>query len=181
MWIVWGGAWLVGQALPHAWPWTVYWLIVPPALALSALVVTPLVHRIKTRVTFPRAGYVEWHQPRRGSRSVAAAVAVVAALALTVLVITGTGAVPLERRLPPIMAGVISLAFLALSIRQRAPHYLAFATVAIAVSLATASLASGWDSLSWMFVALGFTCAAFGAVRLARFVRANPLASQEGL
>lgn len=181
MWIVWGGAWLIGQTIPYGWRSGLYWLTVPPALALSAFATKPLIRRVKARITFPRTGYVEWKQPEASSRVAAAAVIVVAALALAVVIVNEAGDRSLEHRLPPIMTVVLSVSFLALSIRHRAPHYLAFAAVAIAVSLATASLVSGWDSLSWMFVALGAACTFFGGVKLALFVRAHQVVPTEGL
>jgi hypothetical protein len=183
MWIVWGAAWLIGMALPHRWPWNAYWLIVTPLLATSALLARRVIRGIKERVTFPRTGYVAWKQPEGSTRTLAAAAIVVAALALAalLLVLRDDGARALEERLPPILAVGLSLSFLALSVRQRAPHYLAFAAVAIAMSLATASLVSGWSAISWTFVALGVACAVFGAGRLARFVRDHPRASMEGL
>ena len=86
----------------------------------------------------------------------------------------------LEQRLPPIMGVVLSLSFLALSVRQRAPHLLALAAAGVAVTLAITSLVSGWNALSWMFVTLGIACVLVGGTRLALFVRAHPLAPPEG-
>ena len=77
LWIVWGAAWLAGERLPHAWPWKAYWLIVPPALAMSGLAVNAMTRALKRRVTFPRAGYVEWDQPaRRTTYGIGAAIVV---------------------------------------------------------------------------------------------------------
>lgn len=80
LWMVWGGAWLVGQTVPHDWRWNAYWLIVPPALGL-----------------------------------------------------------------------------------------------------AVGAMTTGWDSMNWMFVALGAACALVGAVRLALFLRAHPISAVEGM
>lgn len=179
-WMVWGGAWLVGQTLPHDWRWTTYWLIVPPALALSTAAIKPVTRRLKERLTFPRTGYVEWNTPGQSSRWSTAVAILVSAIALAAVLLSMKRASLLEQRLPPIMGVVLSLSFVALSVRQRAPHLLALAAAGVAVTLAITSLVSGWDALSWMFVMLGAACVLVGVTRLALFVRAHPLAPPEG-
>ena len=49
---------------------------------------------------------------------------------------------------------------------------------AIALGIAFAGIGRGWESVNWMFVALGAASAALGAVRLALFVRRHPLPSE---
>ena len=179
-WMLWGGAWLVGQTLPRDWKWTAYWLLVPPTLALSTAAIGPVTRKLKQRLTFPRTGYVEWNAPRQSSRWVTAAAILISAIALAAVLVSTKRATPLEQRLPPIMGVVLSLAFAALSVRQRAPHLLALAAAGVAVTLSITALVSGWDALSWMFVALGAVCVLLGAARLAFFVRRHPLAPAEG-
>lgn len=179
-WMLWGGAWLVGQTLPRDWRWTAYWLIVPPTLALSLAAIGPVTRKLKQRLTFPRTGYVEWKTPRQSAGWATAAAILVSAIALAAVLLSMKRATLLEERLPPIMGVVLSLSLAALSVRQRAPHLLALAAAAVAVTLAITSLVSGWDALSWMFVMLGAACALVGGTRLALFVRAHPLAPPEG-
>ena len=180
LWMVWGGAWLVGQTVPHDWRWTAYWLIVPPALALGGVAATWATRRLKERVTFPRAGYVEWKRPDRRTRFFVATAAVVAASALALLVLTNhTGSV--EQRAPAVISVILSLSFVAAGLKQRAPHYLALAAVAVALGLAVGTMTTGWNSMNWLFVALGAACTLVGAVRLALFLRAHPISAVEGL
>jgi hypothetical protein len=180
LWMVWGGAWLIGQTVPHDWRWNAYWLIVPPTLALSAVAATWATRRLKERVTFPRAGYVAWNQPDRRTRFLVAATVVVAASALALLVLTNhTRSV--EQTMPAVISVILSLSFVAAGLKQRAPHHLGLAAVAVALGLAVGSMKTGWDSMNWLFVALGAACALVGAVRLARFLRAHPISAVEGL
>ena len=85
LWIVWGGAWLVGLALPHGKVWSLYWTLVPLLLVLSGAAATWAVKKLKARITFPRAGYVEWQTPTGGQRLAAMIVAAVTAAAAVAL------------------------------------------------------------------------------------------------
>lgn len=151
-----------------------------PALALSGVAAAWATRRLKQRVTFPRAGYVEWKQPDRRTRFFVAAAIVMAASALALLVLTShTRSV--EQRAPAVISVILSLSFVAAGLKQRAPHYLALAAVAVALGLAVGAMTTGWDSMNWMFVALGAACALVGAVRLALFLRTHPISAVEGL
>jgi hypothetical protein len=59
-------------------------------------------------------------------------------------------------------------------------HLLALAAVAIALGLAFGALRAGWESVNWLFVALGAASAALGGLRLVLFLRKNPRAPVEG-
>ena len=180
LWVVWGGAWLVGETLPHDWRWTAYWLIVPPVLALSGLAITWITRRLKERITFPRAGYVQWREPDRRTRLGVGAGIALAAVLLAAATLRGDEA-RLEHMVPAVLTVILSLSFVAVAVRQRAPHFLALAgaTVVLAVSIGT--IATGWDAMNWLFVALGLLCVLVGGVRLAVFLRTHPLPHAEGL
>jgi hypothetical protein len=180
LWMLWGGAWLVGERLPHDWRWTVYWLLVPPALAIAATAITRMTHRLKDRVTVPRTGYVAWQAPSTRRRVLAAAVIVVAAVAVALVVLTGRAA-SVERTAPAVITAILSLSFLAIAVRQQAPHFLAFAAAAVVTALVLATIVTGFQTIHWLFLVLGAVCAAVGAFRLARFVRRHPPIAAEGL
>ncbi len=180
LWMAWGGAWLVGQAVPHDWRWTAYWLAVPPALALGGVAAVSATRRLKERLTFPRAGYVLWRQPDLRSRILVGAGIVVVAGALALMVLTGPMR-SVEQKAPAVIGVILSLSFVAVGLRQRAPHFLALAAVAVALALAVGTIGAGWVSTNWLFVALGAACALVGAVRLALFLRAHPRSLAEGL
>lgn len=177
LWMLWGGAWLYGRTLPRDWRYNAYWTLTPALLALSGFAAVFVTKWLKARVTFPRTGYVEWREPSRRMRLTTAAVALVTA-SLLVIVISAGGA-RTERLVAPILAVILSLAFVVASLRQRAPLYLALAGVAIALGIAFGASQGGWESANWMLVVLGAACAAIGGVRLAVFFRKHPRVAAE--
>ena len=86
VWMLWGGAWLFGQSLPRGVVWNVYWMFTPLLLVFSGVASVWATKKLKARITFPRAGYVEWNAPTRAQRLTAAAVAVVAASVVVALI-----------------------------------------------------------------------------------------------
>jgi hypothetical protein len=177
LWMLWGGAWLLGERLPESWA-NVYWLITPAILAFSGVLSIGVVKRLKAKFTFPRKGYVEWREPTRAGQLGVAAVAIAVAAVLAAAVLRGdTGG----GRLAPVVLGVIlSLAFLAASVRQRAPHLLALAGVAIALGLAVGTIAEGWTAVNWLFIAIGAATALAGGLRFAHFLAKYPPVTAEG-
>jgi hypothetical protein len=178
LWMLWGGAWLLGEALPHDWRANAFWTAVPALLALSGVAAIWATKRLKQRLTFPRTGYVDWKEPSRSARLMAAAVALATAMVLAAVATNRDTRV--EHAAAPLLGAILSLAFVVASLRQRAPHYLALAGVALALGLAFGALRAGWESVNWMFVALGAASAALGGLRLVLFLRKHPLASLEG-
>lgn len=173
LWVVWGAAWLAGQAVPRDWRWTAYWLVMPAVLAGSGFALNWATRRLKERISMPRTGYVAWKEPDRAARWALAAFIVVATVLLAVYVLWGE-ATPFERRAPVVLGVILSLSFLAIGVRQHTPHHFPLAGAALMLTLAIASLTSGWNTFSWILVALGTTCAAVGAVRLVMFLKAHP-------
>jgi hypothetical protein len=130
------------------------------------------IKRLKARLTFPRTGFVEWREPNLRERLAAAAIALVTAMVLAGAVVQrGAGA----DRAAPILGVILALSFVVVSMRQRAPHYLALSAVALAAGLALGALQGGWTSVNWMFMIMGVASAAAGAIRLAFFLRKHPL------
>lgn len=177
VWIVWGGSWLFGQSLQRGALWNVFWMFTPALLALSSVASVWATKRLKARITFPRAGYVEWKEPTRRQRLVAAAVAMIVAALLAAMIIRarvhGMGQVA------PLAFGVLlSLGLVVASLTQRAPHMLALAAVALALGLALAGLNLGWESTNWMLIGLGIATVLSGSVRLGIFLKRHPLEKQ---
>lgn len=180
LWMLWGGAWPLGMSLPHDWRFGLYWLITPTLLVLSGFAAVWAVKAVKARLTFPRTGYVDWDRPGRAARWGTAMVAIVGGLILAIgILLMKSGGRP-EQMAMPITTVILSLAFVVASIRQRAPHYLALAAVAVALAIALGRMRTGWESLAWLFVFLGLATAAIGAVRLALFLRRHPRVPGEG-
>lgn len=177
VWMLWGVAMLVGEALPAGRGQQGYWMVMPAILVLSGFAANGLTKRLKERLTYPRAGYVTYREPGRSARLLGAGVAILAAATLAFLIITGRQG-GLEHAAAPAIGLILSLAFLVAALRQRAPQYLALAGVALMLGLAFGALRLGWDAINWMLVLLGAAGALLGAWRLARFLRHNPPAAE---
>lgn len=174
LWVVWGSSWLFGQSLQRGTLWNMYWLFTPALLALSGVASVWATKKLKARITFPRAGYMEWKEPTRGQRLATAAVAMIAAALLAALIIRAR--VHGVEQVAPLAFGVLlSLALVVASLSQRAPHMLALAGVALALGLAFASLNMGWESTNWILIGLGIATAIGGAIRLNIFLKRYPL------
>jgi hypothetical protein len=178
LWVIWGGAWLLGQQLPHDWRGRTYWLVVPAVLALGTLAANAITRALKRRVSFPRAGYVEWRGPDRTTRYRAGAAIVAAAVLLAIVTLSG-GAGDVPRRMPAVLSVILALGFVAISIRQRTPHHLALAGAAAALAVAVTVIATGADAINWLFLGLGTACLLVGGVRLGLFLRTHPPAAAE--
>ncbi len=174
MWIVWGGAMLLGQRLPRGAVWNAYWTCVPAFLALSGIGVTWAIKQLKGRITFPRTGYVAWKGPTQAVRFTAAGTALVTAVVL-VLLVTRSRERGIDQVVAPGLGVLLSLAFVVAGVRQRAPHMLLLAGVALALGLAFGALATGWDAANWLLVGLGAAAVLIGAIRLRAFLRQHPL------
>jgi hypothetical protein len=172
LWIVWGAAWLIGEALPRGGPFRLYWLLMPAVLVLGGSAAVWAIKRLKARLTFPRTGFVEWREPSLRERLAAAAIALVTAMVLAGAVVQRG---PAADRAAPILGVILALSFVVVSMRQRAPHYLALSAVALATGLALGALQGGWTSVNWMFMIMGVASAGAGAIRLAFFLRRHPL------
>lgn len=175
LWIVWGGAWLLGLALPRGKVWSVYWTFVPLLLTLSGVAATWVVKKLKARITFPRAGYVEWQAPTGGQRLAAMIVAAFTAAAAVALVTLSRRVPDLASLAAPGMGVLLSLGFVVASRTQRAPHLLLLAALSLVLGFAFGALDTGWEAMNWMLLALGVAMMIVGAVRLRLFLLKNPL------
>ncbi len=177
VWILWGAALLVGEAIPRTSAANIYWGIFPAILVLSGFASNWVTRKLKERLTYPRTGYVEYRDPGPGQRLMTGLVAVVSAAAIAALAVTARTA-GLERTAAPAIGVILSLAFVVASIRQKAPHFLALAGVALAIGAAFAALRLGWTAMNWLFVWLGAAASITGAWRLRRYLRRHPAEAQ---
>jgi len=173
LWIIWGGSFLIGGALPHGPVWNAYWAVAPALLALSGMAAVWATKRLKARLTFPRTGYVRWKAPTRAQRFGAAAVALVASATIAALVVKSRTA-GLEGVAAPGLGVILSLGFVVASLTQRAPHLLALAGVSIVLGLALGTLNAGWTAMNWMLVGLGAAATVIGAARFRMFLARHP-------
>jgi len=173
VWILWGGALLVGEALPRGSAANVYWMVFPAVLVLSGVASNWAIKKLKERLTYPRTGYIEYREPARHVRLLTGLMVVVTAAALAALIVTGRAA-GLEHTAAPAIGVILSLAFVVASIRQKAPHFLALAGVALALGAAFATLKLGFAAINWLFVWLGVVATIMGVWRLRRYLQQHP-------
>lgn len=174
VWLVWGAALLLEEALPREGGGAAaYRMAVPAVLVLGGVAANRAIAALKARLTFPRTGYVAYREPGPLGRVLVALLVVGAAAAVAALVVYARAA-GVERSAAPIFGVVVSLAFVATAVRHRAPHLLALAGVALALGIALASLGLGWTAANWLFVGIGVASAALGAVRLRAYLRRHP-------
>ena len=175
LFILWGGLTLIGDALPRRPVYGIYWLVVPVVLATSGFWGNWAIKRLKERITYPRAGFVEM----RGPRKMVAAAAAVIALGLAALIVSG-GMVAIKQWIPPGCAVVMALGFLLMGVRYRMPDLLGLAAVSLGLGIWMYQTKAGFVQLNWTFVCLGAASLVLGTVRLRRFLRANPKAPEAG-
>jgi hypothetical protein len=106
----------------------------------------------------------------------AAGIALAAAAALVIILANQDGRAGANT--PVVLSVILSLAFVVASLRQRAPHMLALAGVAIVLGFAFGAIDRGWTAVNWMFVALGVVTSAIGGFRLGLFLRRHPRPSE---
>ena len=176
LWMVWGSAWLFGETLPHDWRWNTYWLIVPAMLAALVFGMNWLIRSLKEWITFPRAGYVAWREPDRRTSMAFGAAIVTAAMILAVVVLNTR---PVEMRAPAVLSVILSLAVLAVGVKQRTPRHIALGGVLLVLALAIGNITAGWAAFNWMLLAAGVVCATMGGIRLALFLRAHPRPTEQ--
>jgi hypothetical protein len=145
----------------------------PAVLVCSGVVSNWATKKLKERLTYRRTGWVEMTEPGRGVRLVAAGLAVVSAGGLAAMIVTGK-AEGMEHTVTPAIGLVLSLSFVVASVRQKAPHMLALAVVALVLGMSFGMLKLGWGSLSWMFLWLGVAAAVVGGWRLSSYLKAHP-------
>ncbi|MBI4892875.1 MAG: hypothetical protein HY821_19790 [Acidobacteria bacterium] len=174
-WMVWGGAMLLGNQIESKPVYKAYWLFVPALLALSGWGQQWATKKLKARFTYPRTGYVEYKEPSRKQRFFTAVIAALSAALLAATIRTGRAS-GMEFTIAPVTGVLCSLALLVASVRQKAPHLLALAGVALALALAAAALHTSWDGISWMFLWLGLAAAAIGGWRFRRYLAQHGVA-----
>ena len=177
LWVIWGGAFLLGNALPKGPGANAYWTIVPFILVASSLMANRATRRLKERITFPRTGYVAMQEPRMAARILTAAIAALGAAGLTAL-IAASRTLEWENVVTSGTAVVIALALAAGSLRTHAPHLLWLSAFSLLLGLVMYLVHAGYPGLNWMLVALGSASVVLGSIRLRRFLERHPRSTE---
>ncbi|MGO9239918.1 MAG: hypothetical protein ACLQBJ_03825 [Bryobacteraceae bacterium] len=153
-------------------------------VAAACFAISPILKRIKARITVPRAGYIRVsRQNYWAPRILGGAIGVVVACG-TVIVLKYAqkhGFTAFERLLPAGVGVLIGGAFLFASRRLELPSYASAGLVALLAGLAVSVLTTSLDSFGWFWLVLGAACVVIGAIDLRTFLKAHPKpAGEEG-
>ncbi len=170
IWLATGSAYALGPSRGA------FWKVVPPVLVAGVLSAKWYLRKVKERITYPRAGYV---QPRTGPRKVAW-VAIVAAVVGASIVLFKPSPLSQGQRPSVILGLILAGAFAFLAHRQRAPHMLWYAATPPVIYICYWAARGEILSASWVFLIFGAVCAVGGAVRFARFLKNNPKQAETG-
>ncbi len=176
LWLVWGGLWIYGQSLLAGLARKIFWGVVPMLLVAATFLGGWFLKKIKERITYPRAGYV---QPGR-QRQRAAWAAIVGALAVVAAFPMARSA-DLRALMPLLASAALSAVFALTARRMQVPFFLWYAPVPLLLQAGYYWIRGSFLSLEWMFVILGALCTVGGAIRLRRFLRANPKPADLGV
>jgi hypothetical protein len=181
--LVLGGVWLVWvlclvplQFVPDG-PWTVpYGIAIPLVFLASALGGHWYIGRLKTHLTAPRGGYMDYRPRAAGALYLSTVLASGAAVAIVRQMLTAPVPAGTTELTAAITAFLLSAVFVAMAARHRMPHHLLQAAVSVVAGLALiqwpTDLRTGMFRL---FTSLGIVSILLGWTRLRRFRRRNPL------
>ncbi|MCX6626721.1 MAG: hypothetical protein NTW28_03705 [Candidatus Solibacter sp.] len=180
--LVLGGVWaiwvlcLVPLEFVPAGRWTVpYGIALPLVFLASALGGHWYISRLKTRITAPRGGFIDYRPRAAGAMYLSTVLASGAAVAVVRQMITEPTAASTTELTAAITAFLLSAVFLAMAVRHRMPHHLWQAAVSVVIGLALiqwpTDLSTGMFRL---FASLGLVSILLGWIRLRRFLRRNP-------
>jgi len=139
-----------------------------------------LVKTLKTRLTYPRTGYVSYPS-RRGRRAVFMGLASMGTGLGAALVLTWVGGRLPENLLPAISGAVIALTLAYLGTRTGVQRFYLVAAFTFLLGAATSSLAlpDPWSNVLF-FGGFGLAWIISGAVTLVHYLRATRPVSEEG-
>ena len=136
-----------------------------------------LINTLKTRITYPRTGYVEYEK-KDGiqRRTLAMAVAVVIAM-LSVIITRRLDRIDAMVAITGVLVAIILLVKQAWSSRVRRFYMLSFASLLLGMALSISGLPRGYN-LGTFYGLMGIIVMISGAITLARYLRENPLPTE---
>jgi hypothetical protein len=133
-----------------------------------------LINSLKTRITYPRTGYVEYEK-KDGiqRRTLAMAVAVVIAM-ISVIIARRLDRIDAMVAITGVLVAIILLVKQAWSSKVRRFYGLSFASLLLGIALSISGLPRGYN-LGTFYGLMGIIFMISGAITLARYLRENPL------
>jgi hypothetical protein len=166
-WLVVGGVFALGPSRGG-----LFWLPVVVVLVSAKW----WLRKLKERVTYPRAGYV---QPRTGPRK-AARVAIAASLVAAMIMVFKPSPLAQDQQGSLIVGLVLTSAFVFLANRQGTAHLLWYAAAPPVAYLCYYAARGEILPASWVFFIVGGVCVVGGTIRFARFLKNNAKQAETG-
>jgi len=146
----------------------------------GAFVLRRVVNLLKSRVTYPRTGYVEYHMDDknvRWKRILTAAIAMGVAMA-SVAIARRIGAIDSMVAVTGVLVSAILLVKQAWSSGVRRFYILSAASLILGLALSMSGLANGYN-IGIFYGLMGIAFAISGGLTLRRYLYANPLPAEE--
>jgi hypothetical protein len=174
--VVWGAAHLLQDLLPRDSRFVrVYSWLYLLVLVVSALAANWITKKLKDKYTFPRGGYVKFHEPTRSRLLLGGIAGGLTAAAVAVLI-------PLSFRNRSIadlfvltFSVVMAIGFVFLSRRLGMRHYTGLSLLSVLLGTTLYLLRLEWNGMWWFFVGIGMAFTVVGSFRLRAFVRSVPI------
>ena len=176
IWILWGAAFLVPEFLARDSRFArgysgFVWVI----LLASAFAANWIMKTLKNKYTFPRAGYVQFNEPRRSQRILTVLMGGLIAAALVPLFAISVKHQVIADVAAPAIGTLMAGGFLIASRRQGMPHWIWLSLISLILGAALYPLKLAWVALPWYFIGMGVAFALAGSCRFRAFVRSIPL------
>jgi hypothetical protein len=155
----------------------IYFIVGQCVLMLVALAALRVVQRLKARITYPRAGYAGIDPPSKARITAALLVGLFwsAAIPWQLVLLLRKPSYAQLMPLAPLMVGVFwAVVTVAAWVRERDPHWLGVAAVALASGLWAYHLKAVPSGMFWVLMSMGVASLVLGTVRLRRFLREKP-------
>lgn len=178
LWILWGAALGIPEALPPGDWLKWYWMTVPLILVVSGLAAGWVTKKLKAKLTFPRGGYVAWPEPGPLQRIIPALLAMAVAAGVVALVVKGESQTMREVAAPACSL-LLAAAFLIPVLRWNLTHCLVLSAVSLVLAfvMIRARLVAE-HGMILLFLGLGPVSVLTGALRLRAFLRRHPLPAE---
>lgn len=170
-WLFWGLMLGIPQVIPKGAWWKPYWLAAPWLLALSGFAAQWAMKRLKERLSYRRAGYVEY--AKTGSRSPWAAFLIAGIVAVVIAAFVSRNRSWLD--LLPLGCAILVAGALAFGLGRHGVRRAGlYAAVTIALGTAVMAFHAGIElGFAILWGGLGLTMAAGGGMQMAKFVRTH--------
>jgi hypothetical protein len=151
-----------------------YAMIAPHFQTACTLAMAVTLKTLRTKLIFPRTGYVVFRPPKSWIWMMAIVLGLVVTIALAAA-FSWSLFDDIGRLLGTALALVMVGCFVSWGVTYRMPHFLWLGGWALVLGIVAYILAPGIDGMLWEMIGIGVAMALSGAVRLKRFLKTHPV------